>query len=123
MQWESMGFKDEPFKTQPITAYTLELYTGNSEKIKNSQFALHSNNMVMVIEGMRGVGTTSFGNYLRFKAQEERKYFTPTSEIRVEPTWNTDTLMAAIIANVVSTLEIQYFDLVKDQLKFKEAKA
>ncbi len=123
MQWESMGFRDEPFKTQPITAYTLELYTGNIEKIKNSQFALHSNNMVMVIEGARGVGTTSFGNYLRFNAQAERKYFTPTSEIRVEPTWNADTLMAAVIANIVSTLEIQYFDLVKDQLKFKEAKA
>jgi len=123
MQWESMGFRDEPFKTQPITAYTLELYTGNIDKIKNSQFALHSNNMVMVIEGSRGVGTTSFGNFLRFKAQEERKYFTPTSEIRVEPNWNADTLMAAIIANVASTLELQYFDQVKDQPKFKEAKA
>lgn len=41
MQWESMGFKDEPFKTQPITAYTLELYTGNADKIQKSQFALH----------------------------------------------------------------------------------
>ncbi len=122
MQWESMGFKDEPFKTQPITASTLELYTGNREKLKTAQFALHSNNIVMVIEGSRGVGTTSFGNFLRFKAQEEGKYFTPTSEIRVEPNWNGDTLMAAIIANVVSTLEIQYFDQVKNQQKFKEAK-
>jgi len=123
MQWESMGFKDEPFKTQPITAYTLELYTGNSEKIKNSQFTLHSSNIVMVIEGSIGVGTTSFGNFLRFKAQEENKYFTPTSEIRVEPSWSSDTLMAAVIANVVSTLELQYFDQVKGRTKFKEAKA
>lgn len=123
MQWESMGFKDDPFKTQPITVYTLELYTGNSQKIRNSQFALHSNNIVMVIEGSRGVGTTSFGNFLRFKAQEEQKYFTPTSEIRVEPNWNADTLLAAVIANVVSTLEFQYFDRVKDQPQFKEAKA
>jgi hypothetical protein len=122
MQWESMGFKDEPFKTQPITAYTLELYTGNSNKIKDSQFALHSNNIVMVIQGSRGVGTTSFGNFLRFKAQEEYKYFTPTSEIRVEPNWNADTLMAAVIANVVSTLELLYFDQIKDQPKFKKAK-
>lgn len=123
MQWESMGFKDDPFKTQPITAYTLELYTGNIDKVKNSQFALHSNNIVMVIEGLRGVGTTSFGNFLRFKAQEEHKYFTPTSEIKVEPNWNTDTLMAAIIANIVSTLELQYFEKIKDKPKFKEAKA
>lgn len=123
MQWESMGFKDEPFKTQPITAYTLELYTGNRDKIKNSQFALHSKNIVMVIEGLRGVGTTSFGNFLRFKAQKERKYFTPTSEIRVEPNWNADTLMAAVIANIVSTLELQYLEKIKGKSKFKEAKA
>lgn len=123
MQWESMGFKDEPFKTQPITAYTLELYTGNSEKIKNAQFALHSNNRVMVIEGARGVGTTSFGNFLRFQAQQERKYFTPTSEIRVEPHWNAETLMAAIIANVVSTLELQYAEQIKNKPAFKEAKS
>jgi DNA-binding MarR family transcriptional regulator len=77
----------------------------------------------MVVEGSRGVGTTSFGNFLRFQAQEECKYFTPTSEIRVEPNWNADTLIAATIANVVSTLELQYFDRVKDHPKFKEAKA
>jgi len=123
MQWESIGFKDEPFKTQPITAYTSELYTGNSDKLKNSQFALQSNNIVMVIEGSRGVGTTSFGNFLRFKAQKERKYFTPISEIRVEPHWNADTLMAAVIANIVSTLELQYSDQIKANPKFKEAKA
>lgn len=123
MQWESMGFKDEPFKTQPITTHTIELYTGNKEKIEKSQFVLHSHNVVMVIEGSRGVGTTSFGNFLRFKAQVEKKYFTPTSEIRIEPNWNADTLMAAVIANVVSTLELQHFDKVKDQKKFKDAKA
>lgn len=123
MQWESMGFKDNPFKTQPITAYTLDLYTGNRDKIKNSRFALHSNNIVMVIGGERGVGTTSFGNFLRFNAQKEHKYFTSTSEIRIEPHWNADTLMAAVIANIVSTLELQYFAQIKNHQKFKEAKA
>lgn len=117
-----MGFKDEPFKTQPINAYTLELYTGNVDKVKNSQFALHSKNILMVIEGLRGVGTTSFGNFLRFNSQKEHKYFTPTSEIRVEPNWNADTLMAAVIANIVSTLELQHFEKIKNQPKFKEAK-
>lgn len=123
MQWESMGFKGEPFRTQPITAYTLDLYTGNQEKIEQCQRALHSSNVVMVIEGSRGVGTTSFSNFIRFKAQEEKRYFTPTSEIRVEPNWNAETLMAAVIANVVSTLELQYFDDVKSNPKFLEAKA
>jgi len=123
MEWEKVGFKEEPFKTQPIISDTLQLYTGNSEKIKNCQAVLQSNNSVMVIEGARGVGTTSFGNYLRFNALLSKKYFTPISEIRVEPRWNADTLMAAIIANIVSTLELQYFDSVKDNPGFKEAKA
>ena len=123
MQWESMGFKNEPFRTQPITAYTLDLYTGNQEKIKQSQFVLHSNNLVMVIQGAKGVGTTSFGNFLRFNAQKEKKYFTPNSEIRIEPSWNAHTLMGAVIANVVSTLELQYLDKIKNEPSFKEAKA
>ena len=123
MLWETLGFDNEPFKTQPITASTLALYTGNNDKIKSNQFVLNSNNCMIVIEGARGVGTTSFGNYLRLKAQEEHKYFTPTSEIRVEPNWNADTLMAAVIANIVSTLEHQHFDEVKKNAKFKEAKA
>ena len=123
MQWESMGFKNEPFRTQPITAHTLDLYTGHEEKIKQSQFVLHSNNLVMVIQGNRGVGTTSFGNFLRFNAQKEKKYFTPNSEIRIEPSWNADTLMGAIIANVVSTLELKYIDNIKNEPAFKEAKA
>lgn len=123
MQWESLGFKDEPFKTEPITAHTLDLYTGNEEKIKQCQFALRSNNNLMVIEGERGMGTTSFANYLRFKSQSMKHHFTPTSEIRVEPNWNADTLMAAIISHVVSTLELNHYDAVKNQPKFKEAKA
>ena len=123
MLWETLGFKDEPFKTQPITASTLDLYTGNKEKIKACQFALSSNNVLMVIEGSRGMGTTSFGNYLRFKEQEKKKYFTMTSEIRVEPSWNADTLMAAIISNIVSTLEQHHSREVAKNPKFEESKA
>ncbi len=123
MQWESMGFKDDPFKTQPITAYTLDLYTGNEDKISNSKFALNSNNIIMVVEGDRGVGTTSFGNLIRFSAQNDKKYFTPTSEIRVEPSWNADTLMAAVIVNIVTTLQLNYADKLKNNAKFKAAKA
>ena len=77
----------------------------------------------MVIEGSRGVGTTSFGNFVRFKVEEAKHYFTPISEIGVEPTWNADTLMAAIIANIVSTLELQHLDAVKNKKEFKEGKA
>jgi hypothetical protein len=123
MQWESLGFKDDPFKTQPITSSTLDLYTGNEEKLKQAKYALNSSNLVMVIEGDRGVGTTSFGNYLRFNAQEDEKYFTPTNEIKVEPYWNADTLLAAVIGNIIRTLELDYPAKVKKNKHFLEAKA
>src|SRR3989338_5458808 len=110
MQWELLGFKDDPFKTHPITAYTVALYTGNGEKIKQAKFALNTSNIVIVVEGERGVGTTSFGNFLRFSVQKEKKYFTPASEIKVEPYWNADTLMAAVIGNVVTSLELEHHD-------------
>ena len=122
MQWESIGFKDNPFKTRPITINTLSLYTGNKNKVEKSQLILNSDNIVIIIEGSRGVGTTSFGNLLRFKSQQDCKYFTPISEIRVEPNWNADTLIGAIIANLVSTLELNYIDQVKNTKEFKNAK-
>lgn len=123
MQWELLGFKDDPFKTHPITSYTLELYTGNAAKVKQAQFALNTANVVMVIEGERGVGTTSFGNFIRFSVCNERKYFTPASEIKVEPHWNADTLMAAVIGNVVTSLELDYHEEIKNNKEFLEAKA
>ena len=38
----------------------------------------------MVVEGARGVGTTSFSNYVRFNAQKKKNYLTPSYEIRIE---------------------------------------
>ncbi|MCF6768587.1 winged helix-turn-helix domain-containing protein [Thiotrichales bacterium 19S11-10] len=123
MQWELLGFQDDPFKTHPITSYTLELYTGNKDKIDQAFYALNSDNVIMVIEGERGVGTTSFGNFIRFTSHNNKKYFTPTGEIKVEPNWNADTLMAAIIGNLVTTLELNHLDEIAKDNNFIEAKS
>jgi hypothetical protein len=123
MHWESIGFKEDPFNTDPISERTLSLYTGNEEKLATCQFALKAKDVLMVIEGPRGVGTTSFANYLRFKAQQAKEYFTPTNEIRVEPHWSTEVLLAAIISNIVMELELYHLNDVQGSLPFKEAKA
>lgn len=123
MQWELLGFKDNPFKTYPITAYTLALYTGNRDKVEQAKYALNTDNLVMVIEGERGVGTTSFGNFIRFTNHNEKKYFTPTVEIKVEPYWHADTLMAAIIGSIVTSLELSHGDEIKKDDDFIQAKA
>src|SRR5262245_19913867 len=107
MQWEALGFKENPFSTDPISQETLDLYTGHSGEIKFSQELLSQKDILLVIEGARGVGTTSFANYIRFSSQSKKDYLTPRNEIRVESNWNLETLLAAIIGNIVR--EIEFF--------------
>jgi len=124
MYWQTLGFKDDPLKTAPITDETLELYTGHANEIKACKNVLTSSNIRIVIEGARGIGTTSFGNYLRFTAQRNKQYFTPKNEIKVDQGWRLETLLAVIVANIVRELELYAKDssIVKDN-RFKNAKA
>ena len=87
MYWQTPCFKDDPLKTAPIASETLVLYTGHNHEIKVCQNVLTSSNVRIVIEGARGVGTTSFGNYLRFTAQDDKRYFTTRNEIKVDQGW------------------------------------
>ncbi|MBS0358158.1 MAG: winged helix-turn-helix transcriptional regulator [Proteobacteria bacterium] len=123
MQWESLGFKENPFSTEPITQITLPLYTGHEAEVAVCKKALSEKNIFIVIEGARGVGTTSFANYLRFSAQAKKNYFTPRNEVRVEPDWNLETLLAVIIANIVREIELFQSDKAIKDKRFQNAKA
>ena len=107
MQWESLGFKDNPFNTEPITIDTLSLYTGHATEIAACKDVVAQKDILMIIEGPRGIGTTSFANFLRFSTQKKKLYLTPRNEIRVNPDWNLETLLSAIIANIIR--EIEFF--------------
>lgn len=124
MEWQTFGFKDDPLKTTPITKSTLELFTGHDEEIRICSRILTGSNIRIVIEGARGVGTTSFANYLRFNAEVKKIYFTPTTEIKVEQGWRSETLLAAIISNLVREIELLPNNdaLITDQ-RFQSAKA
>lgn len=123
MKWESLGFKDNPFNTDPIMQSTIALYTGQEKLIKVCQNVLLERNVVIVIEGARGVGTTSFANFLRFSAQTKKDYFTPSNEIRVGAGWSAETLLSVIIANIVREIELlQNKKIIKDK-RFQDAKA
>lgn len=106
MDWQAFGFKDDPLKTSPITKSTLSLFTGHNAEVRTCMNALTGSNVRIVIEGARGVGTTSFGNYLRFTAEAKKIYFTPRMEIKVEQGWRSETLLAAIISNFVREIEL-----------------
>lgn len=70
MQWESLGFKENPFSTDPITIDTLPLYTGHTAEVAACKDVVSQKDILMIIEGPRGVGTTSFANFLRFSTQK-----------------------------------------------------
>lgn len=123
MSWYSLGFNDCPFKTDPIDSGTLDLFVGHTHEIAVCMELLKDKGLKIVIEGARGVGTTSFGNYLRFSAQKGKYYFTPRSEIRIEPNWMLETLLAAVVSNVVRELELVHASKVIRDKRFIEAKA
>lgn len=124
MEWQTFGFKDDPLRTSPITKATLELFTGHSQEIKVCMDVLTASNIRIVVEGARGVGTTSFANYLRFKSEAKKCYFTPRTEIKVEKGWRLETLLASIISNFVREIELRSeFDKLISDKRFQSAKS
>ncbi len=123
MSWDSLGFSDCPFKTEAISSDTLELFVGHKKEVRTCSNLLKGREVILVIEGARGVGTTSFGNYMRFNSQKIKEYFTPRNEIRVEPNWLLETLLAAIVSNIVRELELKTLKYIAKDKRFIEAKA
>lgn len=124
MEWQTFGFKDDPLKTSPITKSTLELFTGHTDEARICFNVLEGSNVRIVIEGARGMGTTSFANYLRFSVEDKKLYFTPRTEIKVEQGWRLETLLAAIVSNFVREIELrQEFKEVLSDERFQASKA
>src|SRR3990167_9683837 len=123
MQWESLGFKENPFSTDPITFDTLSLYTGHATEIQACKDVVSQKDILMIIEGHRGVGTTSFANFLRFATQKKKLYLTPRNEIRVNPNWSLETLLSAIIANIIREIEFFQSEKVTKDKRFQDAKS
>jgi DNA-binding transcriptional ArsR family regulator len=123
MEWEGLGFSDDPLDTDPIKQKTRSLYVGHDEKVKICGKVLSAKNVNLVVEGARGVGTTSFANLMRFNAQEKKLYFTPQKEIRVEEGWTIEILFASIISNVIRNMELAFTTKVRSKKSFQDAKA
>ncbi len=123
MQWQSLGFTADPLSTEAIALDTLPLYTGHANEIDLCLQVLHSGNRRLVIEGSRGVGTTSFSNYLRFTLQKEKLYFTPRNEIRVDAGWQLETLLSVVIANIVREIELFSSEALMRDERFQNAKS
>lgn len=118
------GFKEDPLNTSPINKSTLQIFTGHQDEARTCMNALAGGNVRMVIEGARGVGTTSFANYLRFSVEAKNIYFTPRTEIKVEQGWRSETLLAALISNFVREIELRpEFETLLSDKRFLSAKS
>jgi len=102
--FDRFGLKDNPYSVNPITYDTLELFVGRKNEIKKCNLALDYKSII-IIEGGRGVGTTSFGNYVRFNKLKQKSNFTLPREISVERGWNGEFLLANTLSWLVSSLE------------------
>lgn len=122
MDWEFLGFTHYPFSVNPISMKTLDLFTGHDKEIQICKNLMTDNNLRLVIEGARGVGTTSFANYIKFLAYEKKLYLAPRVEASVEAIWNLESLLTAVISNIVREMEIMDSKITKNKI-FTEAKA
>lgn len=122
MDWELLGFKHYPFSVNPISIKTLDLFTGHDKEIQICKNMLSDNNLRIIIEGTRGVGTTSFANYIKFSAQAKKLYLAPRVEASVEAHWNLESLLTAVISNIVREMEMMDDHITKNKV-FTEAKA
>lgn len=123
MEWQLLGYKDYPFSVDPISTETINLFTGHHKEVLLCESVLQDKNVRLVIEGSRGVGTTSIANYLKFSAQKKKLYLAPRDEVSVEKHWNLESLLTAVISTIIRELGIVHEKAIKNDKIFKEAKA
>lgn len=110
-QWEVYGLADNPFDTRPISfqnrRLTFDVFVGRSAETHKLENVLYSSSSTRtLVFGERGVGKTSFVNYVRNKNNE--KYFTPSSEIEIQRKWDeTDFLKNTIIHSYYTLVQLK----------------
>lgn len=119
--WEKWGLKDNPYSQNPIDENSLNLFVGRKKEIQVCRNALSTSNSRIVIEGGRGVGTTSLANYVRYTLAQNGNYLTPNLEISVARNWNQALLLSNVLSAVVYALERKHRRVFSDR-KFNAIK-
>ncbi len=100
--WEKWGLKENPYSQYPIGEYSLDLFVGREKEINKCKTVLSGRNARIIIEGGRGVGTTSFANYARFTS---KNHLTPDIEISVKRDWGVEMLITNVLSAIVQATE------------------
>ena len=113
--------KDNPYSQNPIDENSLNLFVGRKKEIEICSNALSTTNSRIVIEGGRGVGTTSLANYVRYTLAKNSNYLTPNLEISVARNWNQALLLSNVLSAVVYAFEGKHKGISKNR-KFNTIK-
>jgi len=105
--WGKWHLRDNPYSSNPINENNLELFVGRKKEINLCSNGLSSFNSRIVIEGGRGVGTTSLANYVKYTLAKKGDYLTVDLEISVGRNWNTELLISNVLSAVISALEVR----------------
>lgn len=108
--WELYGLRANPFSTNPLLVrggvIPINCFFGRKGEVERIEKLFRSGGGArMLVVGPPGVGKTTFVNFARAKAIEN-KYFTPLQEIKVQPDWNADDFVLNTISAIYSTLKL-----------------
>jgi len=119
--WEKWGLKDNPYSQNPIGENSMNLFVGRKKEIAICKNSMLTSNSRIVIEGGRGVWTTSLANYIRYALDKKDDYLTPNAEISVGRNWNLELLLSNVLSAVVYSLERKHKKLTSNP-RFKTKK-
>ncbi len=110
--WELYGLRANPFFTEPLLIYggdiDLQLcFIGREEEVKRLRSIIYNNKSSRIlISGDVGVGKTTYVNYVRAVAQQDR-YFSTLKEIAVQPEWTGVDFILNTISAIYYTIKLR----------------
>ena len=110
--WELYGIKTNPFFTDPLLIFSgiIDLkigFVGREEEVKRLRNIIYNNvGTRILVSGDVGIGKTTFVNYFRAKAQQD-KFFTVLKEIAVQPGWNSTDFILNTLSAIYHTLKVR----------------
>jgi Cdc6-like AAA superfamily ATPase len=110
--WELYGLRTNPFFTEPLLIFSGDVdlrlgFVGREEEIKRLKNVIYNNNRSRIlIAGDVGVGKTTFVNYVRILASQD-KFFTTLKEIAVQPEWNGVDFILNTLSAIYYTIKLR----------------
>ncbi len=110
--WELYGLKTNPFFTNPLLLFGGDIdlrvgFVGREEETRRLRNIIYGNNSSRIlVSGDVGVGKTTFVNYMRALASQD-KFFTTLKEIAVQPEWSGADFMLNTLSAIYNTIKLR----------------